>query len=101
VSARCRPLIALVAVSMNVTELEPIETSTSVRSSGEKAIPCTSSWSRYSVLSAPGTGSPTRMTSSSLLELGSITETVFEVWLDPSRLETASISSLPAATSFS
>jgi hypothetical protein len=35
---------ALVAVSMKVTEFEPIDTTASVRWSGEKPMPCTSTW---------------------------------------------------------
>jgi hypothetical protein len=38
---------------------------------------------RYKGLSAPGTGSPRRMTPSSLFELGSMTETVFVIGRGP------------------
>src|SRR6266446_6993272 len=63
---------------MKLTELEPIETTTRVRWSGEKPRPCTMSWPRYKGERFAGCGSPSRMTPSSLFAWGSITETVLE-----------------------
>jgi hypothetical protein len=67
-----------VAVSMNDTELEAIETTASVRLSGEDPIPCTSTCPKYSGLKLPGWGSPKRIVPRSRFVADSVTETVFE-----------------------
>src|SRR4029450_2392327 len=69
---------ALVAVSTNVTELEPIETTIRVRRSGENPRPCTSSGPRESGEGFARCGPPSRIPPRSLFAAGSITETVFE-----------------------
>jgi len=69
---------ALVAASMKVTEFDPIDTTAMVRWSGEKPMPCASTCPVYSGLKFAGSGSPRRMTPSSLLSAGSVTDTVFE-----------------------
>jgi hypothetical protein len=72
---------------MNVAELVVMEITTTVRRSGEKPMPCTSSCSRYSGLRVPGVGRlgvaaiggwPSRITPSNLLSAGSITDTAPE-----------------------
>src|SRR3954453_6399867 len=63
---------------MKVTELDPMDTTTRVRWSGENPSPCTSNCPRYKGLKLPGDGSPSLITPNSVLSAASVTETVLE-----------------------